>query len=158
MVKNVLLTIYAIFGAITIFLIGLILMSRSITKGHIVVKSSGETTTLVIDLDEPNNKKLVPFGMATQPDETDEIELKYRVYIEGGLNQKNLMVNIKSITIDDDPNLAHLIKVIYDKEKTVGRFDYYVIKIRLNRPNDQHEYEQIQNAKVRITLNFNIEQ
>lgn len=104
-----------------------------------------------------DNRKLVPAGLVSNEDETDVIEIKYRVYVKGDLSRKLLVANIESVTINDDPTLSHLITIIYNKEQEVNKLDYYIMKIKLNRPANQEEYEKVQGSTIKIKLSFRIQ-
>jgi hypothetical protein len=74
-----------------------------------------------IDLSEKTDKKLVPFGYANHDDETNEIELKYRIYVEGGIRKSIMHTNLLSVTVDDGTDFSHLFLVIFPKEQEINK-------------------------------------
>lgn len=157
MSNKILPGIYVIFATIIVFLLAVIFMRKRITHGEIVVKETGAPTYLTVEPSQMDNRKLVPTGLVSNEDETDVIEIKYRIYVKGDLSRKLLVANIKSVTINDDPTLSHLITIIYNREQEVNKLDYYIMKIKLNRPANQEEYEKVQGSTIKIKLSFRIQ-
>lgn len=157
MTKNVLVVLYTVFAAAIAFLIGLIFMSRAITNGIVKVDPKTDTNQLVITLDSITNKKLVPFGQANDPDETDKIELKYRVDIKGSFTNYLLTTSLDSVDVEGDSSLGHLFIFQITKEQQIRKYGYVTIIIRMERPSDQEEYQKLADKKVTITFNFKAE-
>ena len=64
------------------FFVGFNIYENLNNKQAVTVKHSKTPSVVKIDLSEKTDKKLVPFGYANHDDETNEIELKYRIYVE----------------------------------------------------------------------------
>lgn len=103
------------------FLLVLIFMGTLITNVAVTVKHSKTPSVVKIDLSEKTDKKLVPFGYANHDDETNEIELKYRIYVEGGIRKSIMHTNLLSVTVDDGTDFSHLFLVIFPKEQEINK-------------------------------------
>lgn len=127
------------------------------TENPVITIGMGATLEVVVVLDIPAGKTLVPTGVLMGPNDIDEVVLTYNVKLDKELvSATPLTVTSSNVLIGGSATHAGLVNIgIVAAEANVNNTNVLVtVTVSLNMPADQATYDAIKNAVISFTLTF----
>lgn len=135
------------------FLLGIIFTNLAIDQGVVHV-SENEQASLTVDLKSATDKRLVPPGKVTNPEETEEVYLTYKVVAKNLRLMKRLNVNVTSIVDEKGRDVSGFLTGTEERTSYFQGSKDIVFRIRMVEPADDSEYYQIASKEILLTFNF----